>query len=128
METPGVLVDTDVLIDYLRGRSDAADFLESQKEPPAVSVITIAELYAGVREGRERTILDDFANALNILPVSTEIARVGGLFRRDYFKGHGVGVIDAIIAATADLEDRMLVTLNAKHFPMLKNILVPYRK
>lgn len=123
-----VLVDTDVLIDYLRDRREAADYLESLANPPAVSAITVAELYAGVREGRERKFLDEFSDTLTVVDVNDEIARLGGLFRRDYFKSHGVGINDAIIAATAELEDRMLVTLNEKHFPMLRNVQVPYQK
>ena len=52
----------------------------------------------------------------------------GGLFRRDYGKSHGVGLADALIAATAELAQATLVTLNAKHFPMLPTVLVPYQK
>ncbi|MFN6964677.1 MAG: type II toxin-antitoxin system VapC family toxin [Pyrinomonadaceae bacterium] len=128
MESSGVLIDTDVLIDYLRDHAKAVEYLQSLSEPPAVSALTIAELYSGVREGREKKFLDEFANTLNVIDVSDEIARLGGLFRRNYFKSHGVGINDAIIAATAELEDRILVTLNGKHFPMLRDIFVPYRK
>jgi predicted nucleic acid-binding protein len=128
MESNGVLVDTDVLIDYLRDQTEAVEYLQSLSNPPAVSAISVAELYAGVREGRERKFLDEFSSTLTVVDVNDEIARLGGLFRRDYFKSHGVGINDAIIAATAELEDRTLVTLNGKHFPMLRGIFVPYRK
>lgn len=43
------LVDTDVLIDYLRGRAEAVTYLESLEASLLISVITVAELYAGVR-------------------------------------------------------------------------------
>jgi predicted nucleic acid-binding protein len=128
MESNSVLVDTDVLIDYMRERREAADYLESLTNAPAISAITVAELYAGVREGRERKFLDEFANAVSVIDVNDEIARLGGLYRRDYFKSHGVGINDAIIAATAELEDRTLVTLNGKHFPMLRAVKIPYTK
>lgn len=49
-----ILIDTDVLIDYLRNREEAVLFLESSNELMLLSVITIAELYAGTREGSER--------------------------------------------------------------------------
>ncbi|HEY2866179.1 MAG TPA: type II toxin-antitoxin system VapC family toxin [Pyrinomonadaceae bacterium] len=124
----GVLIDTDVLIDYLRDRREAVEYLESLSDSPAVSAITVAELYAGVREGRERTFLDEFSESLEVIDVNEDIARLGGLFRRDYFKSHGVGINDAIIAATVELEDRTFITLNEKHFPMLRNKLVPYKK
>ena len=55
------------------------------------------------------------------------IAERGGLFRRDYGRSHGVGAIDAVIAATALGRGAALVTRNAKHFPMVGDLVVPYR-
>lgn len=82
-----LLIDTDVLIDYLRNRHEAVAYLETAAEPLLISVVTIAELYAGVKEGA-----------------------------------------DALIAATAEQYQAKLVTLNRKHFPMLKDVIVPYVK
>ena len=123
-----LLIDTDVLIDYLRDRAEAVSYLESLTESLLVSVITIAELYAGVREGAERTKLDEFIRAFEIVPVDREIAIRGGLYRRDYMKSHNVGLADALIAATVEFRQAKLVTLNSKHFPMLANVVVPYQK
>jgi len=39
-----------------------------------------------------------------------------------------LGLADALIAATADVKQATLVTLNKKHFPMLQDISVPYHK
>lgn len=44
----GVLIDTDVLIDYLRGNPAAVGYVEGLSERFLISVITVAELYAGV--------------------------------------------------------------------------------
>ena len=95
---------------------------------PSVSVITVAELYAGVKEGNELTHLDSLLETFNIIELTDDIARMGGIFRRDYSKSHGVGLADALIAATAKHELCTLVTLNRKHFPMLDNVLIPYQK
>jgi predicted nucleic acid-binding protein len=57
-----------------------------------------------------------------------EVARVGGLYRRDYGKSHGVGLADAIIAATARSEGAELSTLNVKLYPMLKGLKRAYSK
>jgi len=54
-----LLLDTDVLIDYLRGIPLAVSYLEGCTEVLLISVITVAELFAGVREGRERTTLSN---------------------------------------------------------------------
>jgi predicted nucleic acid-binding protein len=123
-----LLIDTDVLIDYLRGRAEAVAYLEGSQEPLLVSAVTVAELYAGVREGAERTALEQFLAAFEVVPVDQAIAVKGGLFRRDYGKSHATGLADALIAATAECRQATLVTLNTKHFPMLANVLVPYQK
>lgn len=122
------MIDTDVLIDYLRGYPDASVFLESKKDALSVCSITVAELYAGVREGQEKATLDSFIQAFSVVEVDLEIAQKGGLFRRDYGKNHGVGLADALIAAAAASAGAILVTLNRKHYPMLEDVLVPYQK
>lgn len=123
-----MLVDTDVLIDYLRGDSCAEEFLESNPDAVFISSITIAELYQGVIEGEERTALDSMISAFTILPVTEEIAKEGGLICRKYRKTHNSGLADCLIAATARRHDLPLISLNLKHFPMLENVSKPYRK
>jgi predicted nucleic acid-binding protein len=123
-----LLIDTDVIIDYLREQPEAVAYLEGLVGPQLLSAVTVAELYAGVREGEERVALDSFLRAFEIVPVDTEIAVKGGLYRRDYGKSHSVGLADALIAATAEARHATLVTLNKKHFPMLSTVSVPYQK
>ena len=124
----GLLIDTNVVVDYLRANAKAIDFLESQTQALLMSSLSIAELYVGVKNGKERVVLDDFIEAFEVIPLTTAIAQKGGIYRRDFGKSHGVGLADALIAATAQIEDATLVTLNQKHFPMIQNLLVPYRK
>jgi predicted nucleic acid-binding protein len=123
-----LLIDTDVLVDYLRGQSAAVTWLEGLADPPLISSITVAELYAGVRDGDERIALDAFISACEILPIDEQIAVKGGIFRRDYGKSHGVGLADELIAASAEARQAKLVSLNSKHFPMLADVLTPYKK
>jgi len=123
-----LLLDTDVLIDYLRDRTEAVDYLESLTPSLLVSAVTVAELYAGVRDGDERNVLDEFIQSFQVVPLDNQIAVTAGLIRRDYGKSHGTGLADAIIAATAQIQNANLVTLNRKHFPMVKDIVVPYQK
>ncbi len=124
---PRLLLDTDVLVDFLRGREEAAAYLEAVSESLLISAISVAELYAGVREGDERRRLAQFLGAFAIIPLDAEIAQKGGIYRRDYGPSHGVGLADALIAATAVLHQAQLVTLNARHFPMVEAE-VPYTK
>jgi predicted nucleic acid-binding protein len=94
MATP-LLIDTDVLIDYLRGYPAAVSYVEAQQERFLISVVTVAELYAGVREGEERARLEQFLRAFEIIPLDLRLAVQGGLYRRDYRKSHNVGLADA---------------------------------
>lgn len=123
-----LLIDTDVLIDFLRGLEQAKDFIASLPEQAYVSAITVAELHVGVRNGKERAVLTEFLDTLDTIALDAETAANGGLLRRDYGKSHGVGLNDALIAATAINKRLQLVTLNEKHYPMVKNLLVPYLK
>jgi predicted nucleic acid-binding protein len=122
------LVDTDVLIDFFRGNSNAKKFIKTNFESIILSSITVAELYSGVREGNERDNLNEFIDLIPIKPITEDVAVIGGLFKRDYFRSHGTGLADAIIAATAQTNDAILCTLNKKHFPMIKDLKVPYEK
>ena len=121
-----LLFDTDVLIDYLRGRAEAVEYIDTLSVLLFVSVITVAELYAGVRDGAERTQLDAFVSAFGIISLDHDIAVTGGLYRRDYGKSHGTGLADALIAATGTTRALTLVTPNKKHFPMVTALVVPY--
>jgi predicted nucleic acid-binding protein len=122
------LLDTDVIVDYLRGVSDAIDYIEHLPGTLFLSSISVAELFSGVREGAERTALQTFLGAFEVVPVDREIAERGGLYRRQYGPSHALGLADALIAATADHVGAELVTLNGKHFPMFPGLRPPYRK
>jgi predicted nucleic acid-binding protein len=123
-----LVVDTDVLIDYLRDQAEAVAFLEGCVQPLALSVVSVAELYVGVRDGEERRRLDGFAAAFEVLPLEREAAVQAGLWRRQYGPSYGTGLADALIAASVAAAGATLATLNRRHFPMLAEVLVPYPK
>ena len=54
--------------------------------------------------------------SLDVADLTAEIAIRGGLLRRDYGRSHGMGLNDALIAATALEQDLQLLTLNVKHY------------
>lgn len=126
--TNDMLVDTDVLIDFLRGNDKAIFFIDEFSPHIILSSIVIAELYAGVKGAHEQTVLDNFVSLFRIVSIDAEIARAGGLYKRDFGKSHGVGLADAILAATAEKENAELKTLNVKHYPMIKGLKPAYKK
>ena len=123
-----LLMDTDVLIEYLRGRSEAVEYLESLTSDLYLSVISVAELFVGVRGDEEENSLKQLLQAFVILPVTEKTARLGGLYRREYRPSHGTGLADALIAATSEESGADLVTFNQRHFPMLSRVTMPYER
>ncbi len=123
-----ILVDTDVLVDFLRGHRKAVIFVKTHSSRMLLSSIVVAELYAGVRGEVEFAALEGFVSLFQIVPVTTKIAKSGGLYKREFHKSHGVGLADALLAATAESEKAELTTLNTKHYPMFKGLRSAYRK
>lgn len=126
--TKALLLDSDVLIDYLRQRPLAVAYLRALPTVPLLSVVVVAELFSGVRDGQERTQLEAFIRASRIVPVDEQIAIQAGLLRRQYRLSHRPELPDMLIAATALMHNATLVTLNSKHFSMLSDVIVPYQK
>jgi predicted nucleic acid-binding protein len=121
-----VLVDTDIMVDFLRGRPNAVALVKTHSDRIILSSIVAAELYAGVKGDEELNQLDGLISLFRIVPVSIKLARAAGLLKNRFAKSHGVGLADAIIAATAEAENADLKTLNTKHYPMLKGLKPAY--
>jgi len=123
-----VVLDTDVLIDHLRGHEGTRDFLHDLvgHSVPCCSVISVAELYAGMRD-EETARTADLLDGLVILPVTREIAQVAGHFKRRS-KSRRLELADCLIAATAFSEGASVVTGNVKDYPMAEITLLPARR
>ena len=115
------LVDTDILVDYVRENEDAAAYLESLKEW-SYSVVTAMELFAGARNNKEIRALEKFLRNYQEAPLSREIGNRGRTIMKGYAKSHGLDPLDAMIAATAISEGRTLSTRNSKHFKAIRGL------
>ena len=122
MMNKAIMIDTDILIDFLRGYEEAASYLKARSKEIVLSAVVVAELYAGVKDDRERAELDEFVALFPVLSVTSEIAKAGGLYKREYHLSHGVGLADALIAATAVAHKADLKTFNIKHYPCILKI------
>lgn len=122
------LVDTSVLIDFLRGHSGASDLLlrERAAEPLHASEITRLEVLAGMRpedEAATRSLL----STLIWHPVDAEVAEAAGALGRRWLPSHHtIDGADLAIAATAIRTGSQLLTRNIRHFPMFADLQAPY--
>lgn len=122
MARRNVLFDTNILIDYLSGIPQARAELERYSNR-AISVITWMEVMAGATPEDEQQIRA-FLLTFTSLPLTSGIAEQAVAVRRE----GKIKLPDAIIQATAQVEDRLLITRNTRDFPSRDpEIRVPYR-
>lgn len=113
-----LLVDTNVVIDLLRGREQGLHLLESDRDPLMVSVVTVHEIYAGMRTGEEE-MTETMLSGFELVPFGADEARLSGRWWREYReRGITLDLRDLAIAAAAVVRGLPLATGNVKDFPM----------
>jgi predicted nucleic acid-binding protein len=123
------LVDTSVLVDYLRGVQPARELLRSafeRDELVAASVLTRVELSIGMRRS-ERRATDALVGALRWLMVDAAVTERADALARRYGRSHsGIDAVDYCVAASALVNELELWTLNVRHFPMFEGLRPPW--
>ncbi len=116
------LFDTNILIDYLSGIPQARREMEHYSNR-AISIVTWMEVMPGTTAADERQIRS-FLLTFGILPLTSDVAEQAVVLRRL----RKIKLPDAIIQATAQMEDRILITRNTRDFPGHDpNIRIPYK-
>ena len=115
------LVDTDVLIDYLRTMEGAANYLDSIGEW-TYSVVTAMELITGAANQKDVKKLEKILNDYRETPLSQEIGARARELMKIHAKPDGLLPLDALIAATALHEGVRLSTKNKKHFRKIEGL------
>lgn len=121
------LFDTSVLIAHLRGDSRATELLAGvSSEERLASVMARVEIEGGMRSP-ERAQVASLFSVIRLLPVTDAIARRAAEHLRRYRRSHqGIDLVDYVVAATAELHEAELATLNVRHFPMFKGLRPPW--
>lgn len=123
-----VVVDTCVVIDHLHGIPEATAYLQAIEEGSLhgmVSLITVTELLAAPKLSAEkRQAIEDLLSIFaEQVPVDAHIARRAADLLSAYRPGRGLDLADALIAATALVNDAVLLTRNERHFNYIDGLL-----
>lgn len=116
------LIDTNILIDHLRGDVSATQLLQDVEDgiiQAAISVINEYELLSGLKiSPSEEKKINELLSILPSIGVTSQTVRTAAHFRRVYH----TAVVDALIAATAANAKAVLITRNIKHFKNIKEL------
>jgi len=118
-----LLIDTDVIIWYMRKNQNAYKVIEGQSGF-FISVVTYMELVQGMRNKQELTLLRQALRKWNakILYINEDISAKAMFFVEQHFLSNSIVLADALIGATAISNGLKLLTSNIKHYKILKNI------
>ena len=118
-----MIVDTDVLIWYLRGNEKAKKTVNANI-PFKISVVNYIELIQGMKSKNELLVFQKCLAkwSTKILQINENISNRAMFFVEDYCLSHSMELADAIIAATALEYHEILLTANDKHYCYLPNI------
>ena len=118
-----MVIDTDVLIWYMRGNQKAYKAVENSKHF-FISVVTYMELVQGMRNKNELNNLRRALHVWNskILYISEEISVKAMFFVEHHYLSHSIQLADALIGATAIAYGLPILTGNDKHYKILKDI------
>lgn len=128
------LVDSDVVADALKGKTQAVQLLSKLstsstsstslalgQDGLAISLITYGEIYEGILYSKDpkmsERVFNRFLRDVSVLPVTRPIMRQFSLLRGQLrVAGNIISDFDLLIAATAIYHNLTLVTRNTKHF------------
>ena len=112
-----ILFDTDIIINFLRGNEAAKRVMLSieDEDMPSCSVVTVAEIRAGMREGEQLATMS-LLESFDVLSIDKKIAQLAGDLKRKT-RQQQLELDDGFIAATALIHQAVLITHNPKHYP-----------
>ena len=119
-----ILLDTNILIEILKGDRRTIEKVESLNERAAISAISAMELYFGARDKAEMRKLERFVSLFEIIHLNYEISTLAMKLIQKYAKSHTLDIPDGLIAATALTQRCRLFTYNRKDFRYIEGLML----
>lgn len=118
-----MIVDTDVMIWFLRGNQKVIDFI-MEAMPFSISVVTYMELVRGMRDKYELAKMKKAFSEMEveIIPLTESISLRASDYVEMYSLSHSMDLADALIAGTCVEENDVLVTANDKHYKVVSDL------
>jgi predicted nucleic acid-binding protein len=111
-----IVLDTNILIEILKGNQSIIDKLTSLEADLYISSITVMELYYGALNKAELFQLKKFISLFKLIEVNETISSIATELIFEYAKSHNLAIPDSLIASTAISIKSKLLTLNLKDF------------
>lgn len=119
-----IILDSNILIDVLKGRAETINTVQSISSPLSISSITAMELIIGARNKQEVSKLEKFIDLFEIIHVDSRISTLAIQLITQYAKSHTLDIPDSLIAATALTCRAQLLTLNKKDFQFIPDLVL----
>ena len=118
-----MIIDTDVIVWYLRGNEKAREIVES-RIPFAISVVTYMELIQGMKNKEEFRLFHRQIQKWNtdIIQIDKEISSRAMFYVQEYALSHSMMLSDALVASTVVQNNETILTANVKHYQFIPNI------
>jgi predicted nucleic acid-binding protein len=117
------LLDSCILIDYLRGEPSVYDlFVKDEGVKLSMSTVTMMELIIGALNKRESNYIRKAFKKIDIIYINEDISKTAENLIIKYSKSHNLKIDDALIAATSIKTDAKLITYNFKDFKYIPDI------
>lgn len=123
-----ILVDTSILIDYVRGESEALRKLFRLQEEDKVKLLTssvvVFEFYSGqsLQDKKIEEKINTLFEKISIKDFTGEIAKLAAKINRENKLYRRLAANDLLIGASAIYFQAKLITKNKKDFRMIPNL------
>lgn len=117
------LIDSDILIDYLRLQEKAIAFLDNlAREDRSIAHISVFELLKGCTKKSQEAQINRFIKKFPVVNIDEKIAKKALEIYRIKRWTIELGIADSFIAATAIVNNQELITRNVKHYKTIEGL------